>query len=137
MLEKDLEGQGCEWQLKSFIHTPKPQIPSVELRKRRLGIRTIPWVFLVKREESRTFDVLFLFYFFFMVFVCVLVFGREKNVQKNQVENKTKKKKNVILLQSEGSLGLLQPETNLKVVALIGPPIPLKGVPASNLLRSG
>ena len=37
---------------KSYIHTPKPQIQSVEPRKRRLGIRTIPCV-LVNREESR------------------------------------------------------------------------------------
>ena len=35
---------------KIFIHTPKPQIPSVEPRKRRLGIRIIPCVF---REERR------------------------------------------------------------------------------------
>ena len=54
---------------KSYIHTPKPQIQSVELRKGRLGIRTIP-CFLVKREESRNFDV---------CFGCFLVFGREKN----------------------------------------------------------
>ena len=49
---------------------PKPHILSVESRKRRLGIRTKPCVFLVKREESRSF-------------CCVLgvffVFGREKN----------------------------------------------------------
>ena len=48
---------------KSYIHTLKPQIQSVEPRKGRLDIRTIPCVFLVKREESRSFDVFFFFFF--------------------------------------------------------------------------
>ena len=64
---------------KRYIHTPKPQIQSVEPRKRRLGMRTMPCVFLVKREELRSFDV-----FFFWVFFCVFfVFERGKNVWKN------------------------------------------------------
>ena len=75
MLEKDLEGQGCGWQPKSFIHTPKPQIPSVESRKRRLG-KNNTLGFLVKREESTSFDV------FFGCFLCG-VWKREKHVEKH------------------------------------------------------
>ena len=52
---------------KRYIHTPKPQIQSVEPRKRRLGMRTMHCVFLVKREELRSFDV----FFFLGVFLCV------------------------------------------------------------------
>ena len=48
-----------------YIHTPKPQIQSVEPRKGRLGTKAIP-VFLVKREKSRDFDV-----FFWSVFWCL------------------------------------------------------------------
>ena len=53
MLEKDLESQGYGQQLKSYIHTPKPQIQSVEPRKRRQGIRTIPCVFGEERRIKK------------------------------------------------------------------------------------
>ena len=56
---------------KRYIHTPKPQIQSVEPRKRRLGMRTMPCVFLVKREELRSFDVFFFFGCFFVCFLCL------------------------------------------------------------------
>ena len=62
MLEKDLEDQGCGWQPKSYIHTSKPQIQNVELRKGRLGIRTIPCIF---GEEKNQVPL--------MCFVCVCV----------------------------------------------------------------
>ena len=42
----------------------------------------------MKREESRIFDV-----FFGCFFVCFLVFGRGKNVQKTLAESKTQQKK--------------------------------------------
>lgn len=38
---------------KGFIHTPKPQIPSVESRIRRLDIRTIPCVFGEQRRIKK------------------------------------------------------------------------------------
>ena len=37
---------------KSYIHTPKPQIQSVEPRKGRLGIRTIPSIFGEERKNQ-------------------------------------------------------------------------------------
>ena len=43
---------------KSYIYTPKPQIQSVEPRKGRLGIRTIPCVFGEERR-IKNFDVCF------------------------------------------------------------------------------
>ena len=46
MLEKDLK-------VLATIHTPKPQTQSVEPRKRRLGIRTIPYVFGEERRIKR------------------------------------------------------------------------------------
>ena len=38
---------------KIYIHTPKPQIQSVEPMKKRLGIRTIPCVFGEERRIKK------------------------------------------------------------------------------------
>ena len=51
--------------LKSYIHTPKPQIQTVEPRKGRLGIRIIPCVLWWRGKNQEAF-------------MCFLVFGREK-----------------------------------------------------------
>ena len=72
--EKYLEGQGCGCQLKGYIHTPKPQIQSVEPRKGRLGTKAIPCV-LGEEEGIKRLCCVFL-----SVFGGFLVFGREKNM---------------------------------------------------------
>ena len=99
---------------KSFIHTLKPQIPSVEPRKRRLGIRTIPCVFREERRIKKFWCV------FWMFFLCFLVFGREKNMEKNQAESKTQKKN--VLPQVWGVPGAIySPGMNFEVTALQPP----------------
>ena len=82
MLEKDLESQGCGQQLKSYIHTPKLQIQSVEPRRRRLGIRTIPCIFGEKGRIKRL--------------RCVFVFEREEKCVDN-VQEEIKTQKNNLL----------------------------------------
>ena len=49
---------------KSYIHTPKPQIQSVEPRKGRLGIGTIPCVFGEERRIKNLWCVFFSVVFF-------------------------------------------------------------------------
>ena len=40
--EKAIKRKGCGLQLKSYIHTPKPQIQGMEPRRGRFGVRTLP-----------------------------------------------------------------------------------------------
>ena len=61
--------------LLATIHTPKPQIRSVEPRKRRLGMRTIPCIFF--GEERRIKKLCCVFFWIF------IVFGRGEKVWKN------------------------------------------------------
>ena len=56
-------------------------------------------MFLVKREESRGFDV-----FFKVLFVCFLCLEEGKNLWNNQAESKIQE--NVVFFWSEGCLGL-------------------------------
>lgn len=60
-----------------------------------MGIRTIPFIFLVKQEESKSFDVFF---------GCFCVWKRGKRVEKYQAKSKTWK--NVVPSGSDGCLGL-------------------------------
>ena len=69
--------------MKSYIHTPKPQIQGVEPRKRRLGIRTKPCIFGEEKNQEALIC-------FVNVFMCKNAFGREgKCVENIQVESRT------------------------------------------------
>ena len=93
---------GCGQQLKSYIHTPKPQIQSVELRRKRLGIRTIPCIFGEEGRIKRLGCV-------FCVFLCVkMCLGETKNVQKTS-RHRAKPKKVSPFSWSGDAQGLLQP----------------------------
>ena len=121
MLEKNLECQGCGQQLKSYIHTPKPQIQSAEPRRRRLGIRTIPCIFGDKGRIKRLKYVFCVcvcvyvcvcFFFFFFLFY---VFGKKKKSSKFiQVEHRTQ---GVSFFGLEGGWGLLQPRHALRGIS--------------------
>ena len=81
---------------KNFIHTSKPQIPSVEPRKRRLGIRTIPCIFWWREKNQET-----LMCFFFWSFLCL-----EEGKTFGKIPAKSKTQKNVVFSKSEECLGL-------------------------------
>ena len=108
MLEKDLGSQGCGQQLKSYIHTPKPQIQDVEPRKRSLGIRTIPCIFGEEKNQEALIC-------FVSVFVYKNVFGKEgKCVENVQAESRTQESLLFVFFQSGGAWGLLQPQHILR-----------------------
>ena len=77
-------------------------------------------MFLVKREESRSFDV-FLGHFF----VCFLCLGEGKNVLKNQAKSKIQQK--MVSPGLKGAWAFYSPNTNFEVTAV-------QGLPASNVL---
>ena len=49
-LDEALKRKGCGLQLKSYIHTPKPQIQGMKPRRERVGARTLPCNFGEKRR---------------------------------------------------------------------------------------
>ena len=99
MLEKELESQGCGQQLKSYIHTPKPQILKCRTKEKNIGFKNNTLCFQL-REKSRGFDVFF-------------VFGREeKCVEYVQTESRTKG--DLSFLGLKGAWGLLQPRHTLR-----------------------
>jgi len=76
---------------KSYIHTLKPQIQSIEPRKRRLGIRTMPYVFGEERRIKKLGCIFFLFLkkmFFCMFFG---VWKRENHLEKPGREQNSEK----------------------------------------------
>ena len=99
---------------------PKPQIQDAELRRRRLGIRTIPYIFGEEGRIKRLRCV-----FFFCVFMCKNVFGREeKCVESIQVESKTQKIPSFFGLQVPGAF---YGPNKLYKAATLRPFIGLKG----------
>ena len=81
-------------------------------------------MFLVKREESRYFDV------FFGCFLCVLVFGREKKYVEKLGREKNSKKMCFFLV--EGVPGAIYSLSMLfEATAFEGLPMALQGSPAS------
>ena len=93
MLEKDLEGQRCG--AKKLYPHPKTPNPKVQNQGKENQVQEQYLMFLVKREESRGFDV------YFCVFFCV--WKRGKMCRKHLGRDKNPKKCG--LLQSEGCLG--------------------------------
>ena len=69
--------------LKSYIHTPNPQIQGIEPRKRKLGIRTITCIFGEEKNQEALIC-------FVSIFVCKNVFRREgKCVENVKAESRT------------------------------------------------
>ena len=85
--------------LKSYIHTPNPQIQGIEPRKRKLGIRSIPFIFGEEKNQEALI-------YFVSVFLWKNVFGREgKFVENVQVKSKTQE--SLLFFWSGGAWGLL------------------------------
>ena len=107
---------------KSYIHAPKPQIQSVEPRRRRLGIRIIPCIFGEEGRINRLGCV-------FCVFLCVkMCLGERKNVQRMS-KQRAKPRKVPSFLGLEVPGAFYSTGTLYEAVAL-------QGLPPSNSLGS-
>ena len=105
--------------MKSYIHTPKPQIQGVEPRKRRLGIRTKPCIFGEEKNQEALIC-------FVNVFMCKNAFGREGKCVEN-IQAKSRTPKSLLFFGLGVPRAFYSPNTDYKVTAIVGPPQPLKG----------